>query len=612
MSAWLDLFYRLNPLMRREMHRSLRSLRIHLLLFAMPAFLVLAMIRSPVGLLLGQRVTPGDAALSAFGFCVYYLAYLVMPALAAGSVLAERSSGSFEMLQTAGLNGWRILVGKTNGLFSVFGLILLTGLPILSVAAAAFGGVTGKEMVALYVLALSAAVRAAAVGFLAVVFVWNLVPALLLSYVFLFSWPWLLRGLALWAPELADYQMVLAPSEALAQLLRPGETPRVAMLGMSLPFWAANALFSLAFSAGCLAVASPLTVLPPSNRLAAFRPWLARLRWRRYRSRNLLPNRCNIVFERDFRMGLFAGSWLLYGIYGAAVLVGFTALGFWRLWTVEMVRLIVGVPLCVLLAARAALTINRLRSTHVIESLFLTRITPMGIVQAKTVFLLVTVLPLLAGAFAADLVHGFPAQTAFRQYSFTSVYLRAADTADMATRPGAVMAPPQRVFQRPLNVFLEQAAYGGLYYLQMLLNAAAVVVIGLTCSTQYNNANTAMLHALGWSAALVFLSNLLLWFVGFAVFVAVTLYFGAIGALSTAETGLALLLLRTLLLTLVFVFWAGYMLRYLVRQYRDAVRTLERSQKVDEFGAPPALYAPPPGPRDRPMETESWWGRRDF
>lgn len=152
--------FRLNPVMVKELRGRMRGLRgfaiITIFLGLMSFFtLLLYLLRVPPG---GVVVTGELGRLLFIGvlFIELMLIILIVPALTAGAITSERERKTYDLLQTTLITKAAFVVGKMQSALGYVMLLLLSAIPLQSIAFL-FGGVSESEMMlALLVLAVSA------------------------------------------------------------------------------------------------------------------------------------------------------------------------------------------------------------------------------------------------------------------------------------------------------------------------------------------------------------------------------------------------------------------------------------------------------------------------
>ena len=153
--------FRLNPVMLKELRGRMRGLRgfaiITIFLILMSFFTILLyLLRVPQG---GVVVTGELGRLLFIGvlFIELMLIIFIVPALTAGAITSERERKTYDLLQTTLITKAAFVVGKTQSALGYIALLLLSAIPLQSIAFL-FGGVSESEMIlALLILAVSAA-----------------------------------------------------------------------------------------------------------------------------------------------------------------------------------------------------------------------------------------------------------------------------------------------------------------------------------------------------------------------------------------------------------------------------------------------------------------------
>ncbi|MCY4063080.1 MAG: hypothetical protein OXG53_11980 [Chloroflexi bacterium] len=152
--------FRLNPVMVKELRGRMRGVRgfaiISIFLTLMSFFTILLyLLRVPTG---GVVVT-GDLGRELFIgvlFIELMLIIFIVPALTAGAITTERERKTYDLLQTTLITKATFVVGKMQSALGYIVLLLLSAIPLQSIAFL-FGGVSEAELIlALLVLLVSA------------------------------------------------------------------------------------------------------------------------------------------------------------------------------------------------------------------------------------------------------------------------------------------------------------------------------------------------------------------------------------------------------------------------------------------------------------------------
>ncbi|MCY4538899.1 MAG: hypothetical protein OXE52_11825 [Chloroflexi bacterium] len=152
--------FRLNPVMVKELRGRMRGIRgfaiITVFLTLMSFFtMLLYLLRVPQG---GVVVTGELGRLLFIGvlFIELMLIIFIVPALTAGAITSERERKTYDLLQTTLITKATFVVGKMQSALGYIVLLLLSAIPLQSIAFL-FGGVSESELIlALLVLAVSA------------------------------------------------------------------------------------------------------------------------------------------------------------------------------------------------------------------------------------------------------------------------------------------------------------------------------------------------------------------------------------------------------------------------------------------------------------------------
>lgn len=152
--------FRLNPVMVKELRGRMRGIRgfaiITVFLTLMSFFtMLLYLLRVPQG---GVVVTGELGRLLFIGvlFIELMLIIFIVPALTAGAISSERERKTYDLLQTTLISKATFVVGKMQSALGYIVLLLLSAIPLQSIAFL-FGGVSEAELIlALLVLAVSA------------------------------------------------------------------------------------------------------------------------------------------------------------------------------------------------------------------------------------------------------------------------------------------------------------------------------------------------------------------------------------------------------------------------------------------------------------------------
>lgn len=159
--------FRLNPVMVKELRGRMRGVRgfaiITIFLTLMSFFTVLLyLLRAPAG---GVVVT-GDLGRELFIgvlFIELMLIIFIVPALTAGAITNERERKTYDLLQTTLITKATFVVGKMQSALGYIVLLLLSAIPLQSIAFL-FGGVSEAELILALLALLASAIVLGAFG----------------------------------------------------------------------------------------------------------------------------------------------------------------------------------------------------------------------------------------------------------------------------------------------------------------------------------------------------------------------------------------------------------------------------------------------------------------
>ena len=190
-SARLTLGERLrrNPIALKELRGRMRGARTFIVLtiyvalmsgFTVLLYLIYAgtasMSLSTTGGVVGKVTFSGVVVIEMFLVC------LVTPAFTSGAISGERERRTFDLLRTTLLPARRIVIGKLMSAMAYILLLLLTGIPLQSMAFL-MGGVTTEEVVLAFVLLVVAAIGFGMMGLFFSAIMKRTLSASVLTYV---------------------------------------------------------------------------------------------------------------------------------------------------------------------------------------------------------------------------------------------------------------------------------------------------------------------------------------------------------------------------------------------------------------------------------------------
>lgn len=222
---------KLNPIFESSSLRRMRTARTPLILTAWLAVLLLFSL-SQLSMFFGQGVTVSAMRKSTEGYIwltalEFFLIVLTAPALSAVSIAGERERQTFDLLLVTGVGARRIVLGKLTENFAFLALMILCGVPVMSLAYVT-GGVPMTDILVTTLWLLVIALEALSVGMVFSALCSRSLTAIISAYlaiVALGAGSWLLSKQG---PLAAQYTP--ASLGALADM----STPSV-LLGMPLP-----------------------------------------------------------------------------------------------------------------------------------------------------------------------------------------------------------------------------------------------------------------------------------------------------------------------------------------------------------------------------------------
>ncbi len=159
-----------NPVAIKELRGRMRGVRafaiITVFLSMMGSFTVLLYLLQLPAVFGGKTIITGELGRTLFTgvFLVELLMIIfIVPALTAGAVTGERERGTYDLLQTTLLSAPAFLVGKMESALGYILLLLLSGVPLQSIAFL-FGGISEIEVLLAFVILTVTALLLGAMG----------------------------------------------------------------------------------------------------------------------------------------------------------------------------------------------------------------------------------------------------------------------------------------------------------------------------------------------------------------------------------------------------------------------------------------------------------------
>lgn len=159
----------MNPIYKREMTVSARSIKLPLVLVIFNTILALVALLNMYSMLARVRMT-AQMQYSSFLDLYVFVAVLefvmlvfIMPAITAGSISGERERQTLDMMLTTKMTPAQIVLGKLLSSLSTMMLIIVSGFPILAMVFV-YGGVTLADMGRLLLCYIAAALFIGSLG----------------------------------------------------------------------------------------------------------------------------------------------------------------------------------------------------------------------------------------------------------------------------------------------------------------------------------------------------------------------------------------------------------------------------------------------------------------
>lgn len=237
-----------NPIIHKEVLTALRTRKavVMQVLFLLATAALVWLLWPDGGLQdIGSRQARRILGILAVGELI--LVALFAPAFTAASLTGEREHNTFESLYATALKPWEITVGKMVGSLGFIFLLVISGIPALSLPLL-LGGVTGAEVLAAVGILLLTAVYLGMIGMLISTMMHRSYRAIIVTYAVLLvicfvvaapAWPvsknLIIRGGAFWQ-GFFHILASLSPLEAMFSLVWPDSRYSIGAQGMP-AFW---------------------------------------------------------------------------------------------------------------------------------------------------------------------------------------------------------------------------------------------------------------------------------------------------------------------------------------------------------------------------------------
>lgn len=158
-----------NPVYKREMRVSSRSVRLAVVLLLFNGILALVALLNMYSTLAQVRLT-AEVQYTSFLDLYLFVAVLefamllvIMPAITAGSISGERERQTLDLMLASRMEPWEIVMGKLSAAFGTMGLLIVSSFPILAMVFV-YGGVTMRDVGLLLISYVAAALFVGSLG----------------------------------------------------------------------------------------------------------------------------------------------------------------------------------------------------------------------------------------------------------------------------------------------------------------------------------------------------------------------------------------------------------------------------------------------------------------
>ena len=160
---------KMNPVYKREMRVSSRSVRLAVVLLLFNGSLALVALLNMYSTLAQVRLTAEVQYTSSLDLYLFVavlefaLLLVIMPAITAGSISGERERQTLDLMLASRMEPWEIVIGKLAAAFSTMGLLIVSSFPILAMVFV-YGGVTMRDVGVLLLSYVAAALFVGSLG----------------------------------------------------------------------------------------------------------------------------------------------------------------------------------------------------------------------------------------------------------------------------------------------------------------------------------------------------------------------------------------------------------------------------------------------------------------
>ena len=142
---------KMNPVYKREMMVSSRSMRMPLIITVFNGILAVVALLNMYSNVVQVRLT-ADVQYSSFLDLYEFVATIefvmlmfIMPAITSGTISGERERRTLDLMLTTGLNSWEIVSGKLGAALVTMFLVIVSSFPVFALVFV-YGGITGRDV----------------------------------------------------------------------------------------------------------------------------------------------------------------------------------------------------------------------------------------------------------------------------------------------------------------------------------------------------------------------------------------------------------------------------------------------------------------------------------
>ncbi len=160
---------KMNPVYKREMMVSSRSMRMPLIITVFNGILAVVALLNMYSNVVQVRLT-ADVQYSSFLDLYEFVATIefvmlmfIMPAITSGTISGERERRTLDLMLTTGLNSWEIVSGKLGAALVTMFLVIVSSFPVFALVFV-YGGITGRDVLFMLLCFVTSALFAGSLG----------------------------------------------------------------------------------------------------------------------------------------------------------------------------------------------------------------------------------------------------------------------------------------------------------------------------------------------------------------------------------------------------------------------------------------------------------------